>query len=114
MDLGDLRLVQADRDELDQPVIIADHAECAVAGLDQWDRSLHDLAEHDLQVELATDGDDGFQQGMNPVTGGHHRPEPGLQLGEQVVEPELGQDGAGLWFHRRLSSVAGQGMYHSP
>jgi hypothetical protein len=33
---------------------------------------------------------------MDPVAGGQHRLEPGLQLGEQLIEPELGKDRAGL------------------
>ena len=47
-------------------------------------------------------------QDVVPVAGGQHRLEPGLQLGEQVVKAELGQDGAGLWIHRRVSRVARQ------
>ena len=108
VDRGDLRLGQANRDELGQPAVVADHAERAVARLDQRHRGLDDLAEHDLQVQVATDRDDGLQQDVDPVAGGQHRLEPGLQLGEQVVKAELGQDGAGLWIHRRVSRVARQ------
>src|SRR5262249_61734319 len=104
---GDLRLVAADGDELGQPAVVTDHAERAVARLDQRHRGLDDLAEHDLQVQVATDRDDGLQQDVDPVAGVKYRLKPGLQLGEQVVEPELGQDRAGLWFHRRGSRVAG-------
>jgi hypothetical protein len=62
----------SDRDELGQAAVVADHAERAVAGLDQRHRGLDDLAEHDLQVQVGADRDDGFQQGMDPVPGGQH------------------------------------------
>ena len=96
IDNGDLRLVQADGNESGQPAVVPDHAECAVTGLDQRHRGRDDLAEHDLQVQVAADGDDGLQQRMDPVAGRQHRLEPGLQLGQQLIEPELGQDRAGL------------------
>ena len=96
VDRGDLRFVQADGNEFGQPAVVANHAERAVARLGQRHRGLDDLAEHDLQVQVAADGDDGLQQDMDPVAGGQHRLEPGLQLGEQLIEPELGKDRAGL------------------
>ena len=96
IDRGDLRLVQPDGDEFGQPAVVPDHAECPIAGLDQRHRGRDDLAEHDLKVQVAADGDDGLQQGMDPVAGRQNRLEPGLQLGQQFVEPELGQDRAWL------------------
>ena len=48
------------------------------------------VPEHGFQVQVAADGDDGLQQGMDPVAGVDHRLQPGLQLGQQLIEPELG------------------------
>ena len=93
VDLGDLLLVQADGDELGQPAVVADHAQRAVAGVDQRDGGLDDPAQHDLQVQVAADGDHRLQQGVHPVPGGQDRLEPDLQLVQQLVEPQLGQQG---------------------
>jgi hypothetical protein len=49
-----------------------------------------------ISVPSSADGDDGLQQGIDPVADRQYRLEPGLQLGEQLIEPELGQDRAGL------------------
>ena len=96
-------LGQADRDELDQPAVLADDAERAVAGPDQGDGGFHDLLEHHLQVEIGADGDDGFQQRVDPVPGGQHRLQPGLELGEQIVEPQLRQHAVRF---RRLHEIS--------
>ena len=88
---GDLLVGQADRHELGQPAAVADHPERAVAGPDQGDGGLHDLLEHHLQVEVGAHRDDRFEQRVDPVPGGQHGLQPGLQLGQQVVEPQLRQ-----------------------
>jgi hypothetical protein len=41
---------------------LVEHAEGAVAGVDQVDGTLHDPPEHRRQVEVAADGEDGVQQ----------------------------------------------------
>ena len=60
--------------------------ERAVAGPDQGDRGLDDLPEHHLEVEVGADGDDRLEQRVDAVPGGQHRLQPGLQLGQQLVE----------------------------
>src|SRR5204862_5037881 len=84
---GNLRLVQADGDELDQPAFLADDAERPVAGGDQFDRCLDDLPEHHLEFQVTADGDDGFEQRVCPVPGVQDRLQPQLQLYEEVIEP---------------------------
>src|ERR1035438_9229574 len=87
MDRGDLRVVQANRDEFDQPATLPNHAEGTVPGPDQGDGRLDDLLERSLQVEAAADLDDRLKQYVDPVPGGQHVPQPALQFGEQVIEP---------------------------
>ena len=82
---------QADRDELDQAAAFADDPERAVTGPDQRDRGLDDLLEHHLQVEVGADRDDRFQQRVDPVPGRQHGLQPGLELGEQIVQAQLRQ-----------------------
>ena len=91
MDRRDLVVRQADRDEFDQPAAFADDPERAVTGPDQRDRGLDDLLEHHLQVEVGADRDDRLEQRVHPVPGGQHGLQPGLQLGEQVIEAQLRQ-----------------------
>ncbi len=55
MDRRDLLVIQADRDELDQPAALADHAERTVPGPDQRNGRLNDLLEGSLEVETAAD-----------------------------------------------------------
>src|SRR6185312_6636235 len=69
VDPGDLRLVQADGDELDQPAALADDAERAVAGRHQFDRGLDDLPEDHLEFQVAADGNHGFEKRVRPVPG---------------------------------------------
>src|SRR5690348_6897405 len=91
MDRGDLRLVQADRDELGQPAALADDAERAVAGGHQFDGGLDDLPQYHLEFELAADRDHGFEEGMRAVPGVEDRLQPRLQLHQKVVEPQVRQ-----------------------
>ena len=91
MDRPDLVVRQANRDEFDQAAALADDAQRAVTGPDQGDRGLDDLLEHHLQVEVGADRDDGFQQRVDPVPGGQHGLQPGLELGEQIIKAQLRQ-----------------------
>ena len=90
----DLRGVEADGDELDEPLLLADHAERAVPGVHQVHRRLDDPAEHRLQLEPGTDRDDRLEQPVHPVPGREHGLQPRLQLREQVIQPKLGQQAA--------------------
>jgi len=65
--------------------VFADDPERAVTGPDQRDRGLDDLREHRLEVEVGPDGDDRVQEGVDPVPGGHHGLQPGLELAEQII-----------------------------
>jgi hypothetical protein len=89
MDGLDLVVGQADRDEFDQPSSLADDPQRTVAGPDQGDRGLDDLREHRLEVEGGTDGDDRFQERVDPVPGGQHGLQPGLKLAEQIIQARL-------------------------
>ena len=91
MDAGDLGLGQADRDELGQPAVVADDAECPIAGVHQPGRGLDDLAQHHLEVQLAADRDNRLEQRVHPVPGGQHRLQPGLQLAKKIVEAQVRQ-----------------------
>jgi hypothetical protein len=72
VDPGDVRGVQANRDELGQPLVLTDDAERAVAGIDEVDRGLHDPPQRLLQVRPGSDGDDRLQQAVHAVAGGDH------------------------------------------
>ena len=91
MDRRDLVVGQADGDESVQAAVFADDPERAVTGPDQRDRGLDDLPEHRFQVEVGADRDDGFQQRVNPVPGVQDGLQPGLKLGQQIVEAQLRQ-----------------------
>jgi hypothetical protein len=87
----DLFLVQAHRDELGQPPALSDDPERAVTGIDERDRGLDDLPEDHFQLEVGADGDDRIQQRMDAVARLDHGREPGLHLGQQVIQAQLGQ-----------------------
>ena len=95
VDPGDLVLAQADRDELGQPpfpaVIVADDAERAVGRVHEADRGLDDPPEGGLQVQAGADGHDRLEQAAHPVPGRQHRLQPALQLGEELVELQVGK-----------------------
>ena len=86
VDPADLLLGQAHRDELGEPPVVADHAERPVGRVHQPDRGLDDPRQRRLQVQARADRDDRLQQAAHPVPGGQHRLQPGLQLGEQLVQ----------------------------
>ena len=102
MDPGDLRLIQANRDELGQPAALADDAQRAVTSRHQLDRRLDDVPEHDLEFQMTADGDHGLQQRVCPVPGVEDRLQSQLQLYEQVVEPQVRQQRVGLLALHRL------------
>ena len=85
-------LVHADRDELDQALTLADHAERAVLGVDQPDRGFNDPLERAFQVQAGADRDERLQQVAHPVPGAPHQLDSGLELGQQVVQLKLRQD----------------------
>src|SRR5580698_1315835 len=91
MDLPDLVLGQADRDELGQPAALADNPHRAVAGVYQGDGCLDDPAQHHPDVEVGTHRDHGLEQGIDPVARRHHSLQPDLQLIQQLIEPEVRQ-----------------------
>ncbi len=49
---------------------------------------LDDAAQHRLQVQVAADGEDGLEEGVHAVARRDDVVEPGLQLGQQVVEAD--------------------------
>ena len=106
MDRGDLMLSQPHRHELGQPPALADDPECAVPGIHQLDGRLDDPPEHHLQLELAADSDHRLQQRLRPVPGVEHRLQPGPELGQQVIEPQVRQQRAGVWVLHSLLLVA--------
>jgi len=91
---GDLGLIQANRDELGQAAAVANHAERAVLSVHQSGRRLHDLPQHDLQIEVAADRDDGLEQRMHPVPGGQHGLQADLQLSQKVIKAQVRQERA--------------------
>jgi hypothetical protein len=97
MDLADFLLAQADRDELGEPASLADHAQRAVRRVHQADRGLHDPPQGGLQVQTRADRDNRLQQAAHPVPGAQHDLQPGLQLGEQLVQLQGRQQ---LWVAR--------------
>jgi hypothetical protein len=58
VDPGDLGGVQADRDELEKRVVLADHAERAEPRVHQVDGRLDDPPQGRLEIEVGADGDD--------------------------------------------------------
>ena len=87
----DLFFVEAHRDELGQPAAFADDPERAVLGIDERDRGLDDLPQDGLEVEVAADRDDRFEQRMHPIARLDRGRKPDLQLGQQVIKAQLGQ-----------------------
>lgn len=87
--IGDGLLVHADRDELLESALLAEHTQRPVLGVDQVGRRLHDLPQHDTQVEVAANGQDRLQQRMHPVPGGANPPDLRLQIFQQFVKVHL-------------------------
>ena len=102
MDPGNLRLIQANRDELGQPAALADDAQRAVPGGYQLDGGLDDLPQHHFELEVAADHDHGFEERMGPVPGVENRLQPRLQLHQKVVEPQVRQQRTGILAVHRL------------
>ena len=69
MDSRNLLFVEAHRDELGQAAALADDPERAIPGIDERDRGLDDLPQDDLEIQVAADGDDRFEQRVHPVAG---------------------------------------------
>ena len=72
-------------------VVVADDAERAVGRVDQADRGLDDPPEGGLQVQAGPDGHDRLEQAAHPVPGRQHRRQAALQLGEELVELQMGK-----------------------
>ena len=51
MDLADLLGAEADRDELDEALVLADDAKRSVPGVDEVNRRLNDAAQHRLKLK---------------------------------------------------------------
>ncbi|GAA3244814.1 hypothetical protein GCM10020256_70930 [Streptomyces thermocoprophilus] len=91
-DAGDLLLGDADGVERRQPPAVgADHAERRVLGVHERRRRLHDAAQRLLEVQFAADRQHRLQQAVHPVAGAAGGVDPGLQLLQQLVQPQLGQ-----------------------
>ena len=91
VDPGDLVLGQPDRDELGQPLALADDAERAVGRVHQPDRGLDEPPQRGFQVQAGADGHDRLEQAAHPVPGPQHDLQPGLQLGQELVELQVRQ-----------------------
>jgi hypothetical protein len=91
VDLGDLGGVEAYRDELGEPLVLANDAERAVPGIDELDGRLHDPAQRRLEVQPGPDRDDGLQQAAHPVPGRDDSLKPRLELPKQVIQSQLGE-----------------------
>jgi hypothetical protein len=100
VDPPDLLLGEPDRDELREPAALPDHAHRAVLRVHERHRRLDDAPQYHLDVEVRADGDDGVEQSVHPVPGGHDRLQPDLQLRQQLVQAQTGQDRpGGAGFH---------------
>jgi hypothetical protein len=88
----DLVLIEANRDELGQPAALSDDPERTVLGVDQSDRRLNNLPEDDLQLEIGAHRDDRLEQRVHAVPGLDCGCQPDLELAQQVVKPEVGQN----------------------
>ncbi len=93
MNPADLLVGHAYRDELGKPAALADHAHCPVLRVHEPDGCLDDVAQGDLDVEVRSDRDDRLEQRIDPVPGGQHCLQPDLQLSQQFVEAQAGQEG---------------------
>lgn len=122
-DTRDLLRVDAHGVEGRQPLAVrADHPERRVLRVDQGRRGLDDAAQCLLQVEFAADRQHGLQEAVDPVPGATRRVQTGLQLLQQLVEPQLGQPHPGLAgllgvLHRcssNASPLAGSRTVHLP
>ena len=68
----------------------ADHAECGVAGVDQFPGGLHDVAQHRVEVIGVGHRQVGAQQATQPALGVLHVAGPRHQLLEQLVQLQPG------------------------
>jgi hypothetical protein len=72
-------------------------------------RGLDDTPEHGLELQVAADRDNGLQQAMHPVPRVHDGLQTSLQLGKQVIEPQLRQYRVRLCRLHQASPAAGLG-----
>ena len=80
------------------------HPEGAVPGIDERDRGLDYLPQHDLEVEVAADRDDRLEQRMHPIACLDRGRKPDLQLRQQLLElPGGGVRGARVVKARALA-----------
>ncbi len=84
-DLGAGGFVDALVDELGQFVTVAPHAECAVAGVDQLDRGVHDGAQGGVEFETRGHHEHGLDQAVESVATLHDLLDAILNLGEQFA-----------------------------
>ncbi|GAB3892924.1 hypothetical protein GCM10027612_41500 [Microbispora bryophytorum subsp. camponoti] len=96
LDPGDLLLAQPYRYELEEGVLLPDHAHRAVCRVHQRRGGGHDAPQNHLQVEVAADRHDRLQQRVHPIPGGQHRLQTRLQLRQQIIQPHAGNQRRGL------------------
>ncbi len=83
--------VQPDVDEPGQRPVRREHAEAAVAGVDEVHGGLHDPLERGLQLEARRDGEHGVEQALDAVAGQPDLAQPLLDLAEQLVQAQAGE-----------------------
>ena len=85
------RLVDAHVEEPGQAAVRAEHTERPVPGLNQVDGGLDQASQGGVELQPGADGEEGIQQALHAVAGGHDLGQPVLHLAEELVEPQAGR-----------------------
>lgn len=80
--------VDADREELREPVLVADHSQRAVPGVHQLDSSLHDSTQYLGEVQFPPDRENCLEQTVQAVPRSAYGTDTDLQLAEKLVQRE--------------------------
>ncbi|OEV17632.1 hypothetical protein AN221_26675 [Streptomyces nanshensis] len=105
-------VVDADREELGELLVVPDHAQRPVLGVDEDDRRLDDPPQHLGQRQFPADRHDGLQQAVEPVAGAPGLVDAALQFVQQLVEPQAREPGppglTGIPAHGYLRRLRGR------
>ena len=69
----------------------AEHTERPVPGLNQVDGGFDQASQGGVELQPGADGEEGVQQALHAVAGGHDLGQPVLHLAEELVEPQAGR-----------------------
>ena len=80
-----------DVEEPGEAAVRAEHTERPVPGLNQVDGGFDQASQGGVELQPGADREEGVQQALHAVAGGHDLGQPVLHLAEELVEPQAGQ-----------------------